>query len=163
MTFPSQGQSQAARTALGGSWVYSGAPAQGEQIVAQAVEPVLAVTRPDIVQIARERIAESTWLPTSIRIRAGRRLEVALSGSERRVFAGAAGSTIQVPMRHGYAQLVQTIRPDGGLQQSFTALDGTQQNVFSAGPGGTMILDVSLQSPQLPSQIHFALEYRRGR
>ena len=119
--------------------------------------------RTDLQPIARERIAESTWLPTSIRIRTGRRLEVALQGSERRVFTGAPGATIQVPMRHGYAQLVQTIRPDGSLQQDFTALEGTQRNVYAAGPGGTRILDVSLQSPQLPSPIQFQLEYRRGR
>ena len=161
---PSGAGQSARRTDLAGRWSYLGAASNGERIVTDAVEPVIAQLPPDIQQIARERIAESTWLPTTVRIGARRgQLRVDLRGQQRRTFAGAPGATIQVPMRHGYAQLVQTLRPDGALQQDFTAIDGVQRNVFVPGPNGTMVLDVTMRSPTLPTDIHFQLQYRRAR
>ncbi len=162
---PSRGAGQERHRGIAGTWSYSGAPAEGAMIVQQAVEPVVSRMRPDIQAAARERIAESTWLPTQIRIGVhGSRLQVALRGAERRTFASAIGQPIQVLTRAGqYAQLVQTLRPDGGLQQDFVALDGTQRNIYLPQPDGTMLLDVTLQSGALPSEIHFQLVYRRGR
>lgn len=163
---PSAGQGQRApRARVGGTWTYDGPAAQGEAIVRGAVEPIVAGMRPDLQRIAEERIAESTWLPTRIRIGVRpRRIEVALTGRERRTFASAPAQVLQVPTRHGYAQLTQSVRADGGVQQDFTSLDGTQQNLYVPGPNSrSMILDVTLRSPYFPSDIHFQLAYRRGR
>lgn len=165
LAIPAASSGQQTRVGVAGTWSYAGPAAQGESIVRQAVDPVVSMMRYDLQPVARERIAESTWLPTRIRITAGgRRVQVALTGSERRMFR-TMGAPIQVPMRQPgqYAQLTQYVRPDGALQQDFVAVDGTQQNVYYPGPNGTMMLDVTLQSPILPSAIHFQLQYRRGR
>lgn len=160
---PSIGAGQRGAASVAGTWRYAGTPEQGAAIVRQAVDPVVARMRPDMQAIARERIAESTWLPTQIRIGVrGARIEVALRGLERRTFASPLGRVIQVPMRAGqYASLTQTLRDDGGVQQDFVALDGTQRNVYSPRADRTMLLDVTLESPSLPSTIHFQLHYAR--
>jgi hypothetical protein len=162
---PSSSVGQAGGSAVSGSWRYRGAPEEGTTIVRNAVEPVLMRMRPDIQAVARERVAESTWLPTRIRIGANRsRVQVALQGQERRTFASAVGRPIQVPMRSGqYAQLTQQLLPGGGLEQQFVALDGVQTNRYLPGPNGTMLLDVTMTSSMLPSDIRFQLEYVRGR
>lgn len=162
---PSAGAGQQGGTPLSGTWRYRGAPHQGEAIVRQAVEPVVSRMRPDLQPVARERIAESTWLPTTIRIGASpRRVQVALAGQERRTFASAAGQVLQVRLRNGqYAQLTQQLLPDGSLEQQFVSLEGTQINRYVPGPGRSMLLDVRLTSPVLPNDIHFQLEYERGR
>jgi hypothetical protein len=164
---PSASHGQRARqSGIAGTYRYAGSPEQGQMIVAQAVEPVLAMMRPNMQQLARERIAESTWLPTTIRIRAPRgRVEVALTGAERRTFQSPIGSPVQVPMRRPgeYAQLTQILRSDGALQQDFVAIDGVQQNIYVPVENGAMVLDVTLRSPALPSEIHFQLEYQRSR
>jgi hypothetical protein len=163
---PSQGtgQRRARAATIAGTWRYDGPAAQGAEIVRQAVEPVVGMMDPRLQPVARERIAESTWLPTQIRIGAQRtRLEVALTGRERRTFRSAPGRMISVPMRAGqYAQLTQMIRPDGSLQQDFVAIDGVQQNIYVP-TGRTMVLDVTLRSQALPTEIHFQLNYRRAR
>jgi hypothetical protein len=165
LALPAASSGQQSRVGVSGTWRYAGAPMEGEGIVRNAVEPVVSMMRSDLQGVARERIAESTWLPTVIRIGArGQRVQVALTGRERRTFR-TAGAPIQVPLRQpgNYAQLTQYVRPDGALQQDFVAVDGTQQNVFYPGPNGTMLLDVTLHSPILPSAIHFQLNYQRGR
>jgi hypothetical protein len=163
LAFPVASSGQA-RNGVTGTWGYSGAPQEGESIVRGAIEPVLSMMRPDLQNVARERIAESTWLPTRIRIASRRgRVEVALTGAERRTFSSVLGRPVQVPMRHGYAELTQFIRSDGALQQEFVAIDGRQHNLYLPQPNRTMLLDVTLESPQLPSPIHFQLAYRRAR
>jgi hypothetical protein len=164
IAIPSSGAGQrGVRTTVAGTWHYAGSANEGNTIVQQAVEPVLAYMDPGIQDAARERIAESTWLPTTIRIGARRgRIQVALTGRQRRTFSSALGQPVQVLRPHGdYAQLTQTVRDDGGLQQEFVAIDGTQQNIYVPGPRRTMVLDVTLISPALPSEIHFQLNYRR--
>jgi hypothetical protein len=166
LAVPSIGSGQSARTGVNGTWRFAGAPADGEMIVRQAVEPVVGMLRADLQPVARERIAESTWLPTQIRIGArGTRVQVALNGQERRTFTTRAGAPSQVALRTPgqYATLTQTVHPDGSLEQVFVALDGTQRNVYVPGPNGTMVLDVTLESPVLRAPIHFQLDYRRGR
>lgn len=162
---PSAGQSQASRAAVSGAWGYAGAPADGEAIVRAAVEPVVLRMRPDIQAAARERIGESTWLPTRVRIGgAGGRVDVRLEGRERRRFATRPGQVLQVPLRSGqYAQLVQSVRPDGAVEQRFQALEGVQTNVYRPGADGTMELDVTLASSMFAEDIRFTLAYRRAR
>jgi hypothetical protein len=165
LTSPNQGAGQAGGAAVAGTWRLRSDAASGEATVRNAIELVVGRMRADLQPLARERIAESTWLPTRIRIGASRgRVQVALDGAERRTFASPIGQPVQVPMRSGeYAQLVQSVRADGAVEQRFVALDGTQQNLYLPGPSRTMTLDVTLQSPVFPSAIHFLLEYERGR
>ena len=152
------------RHPIAGRWTFNGSVPEGEAIVAQSVEPALMYVRPNIQALARERIAESTWLPEHIRIRVRRdHVTVDLRGQEHRVFAGQTGRPIQVRTRHGYAELTQYLDANGALHQRFVALEGTQHNIYHPEENGRMRLEVRLESPSLPQPVHFTLNYRRGR
>ncbi len=153
-------------TSLAGTWRLATDPAQAQTSVTQSVEPALVSLRPDLQQFARSRIAESTWVPSTITITATpARIAIDLQGSDHRTFDTAPNQPENVYSRSGVrAQLTQTYRPDGGLQQQFVALDGTQWNVLlPAQNGQQMVLDVTLRSQRFAQDIHFRLTYVRAR
>jgi hypothetical protein len=150
---------------LSGTWRLASDPTQAQASVAQSVEPALAALRPDLQQYARARIAESTWIPRTITIAAtAARISVDLQGAEHRSFDTAPNQPQNVYSRSGVrASLTQSYRPDGGLQQQFVALDGTQWNVFVPDASGQrLVLDVTLRSPRFAHDIHFQLTYVRA-
>jgi hypothetical protein len=151
--------------ALSGTWRLASDPMQAQATVSQSVEPALVALRPDLQQYARSRIAETTWIPSTITIAATpARISVDLQGAEHRTFDTPPNQAQNVYSRSGVrASLTQSLRPDGGVQQTFVAMDGTQWNVFVPDPSGQrMVLDVTLRSPRFTQDIHFQLVYVRA-
>ena len=148
--------------AVQGTWTYAGAVEQGTQLIQQAVEPVIGLVTPDLQRFARARVYETAWVPATIIIQsAPDRIHIEYTGAEHRTFETAPGAPQNVYSRSGVrAQMVQVFRPDGGIDQRFTALDGVQVNMLT-GNGQQMFLDVSMTAPRLPREIRFRLAYRR--
>lgn len=161
---PSSGQNAQPSPALSGTWQLEGSLQQAQQTVRQSVEPAVARLSPDIQRLARARIAESTWVPQTITIQAAPdRIRVQLQGSQSRTFDTAPGQPQGVFSPSGVrAQLTQTYRPDGGIQQQLRAMDGTQYNfLIPQADGQHLHLDVLMQSPRLSGEIRFRLRYRK--
>lgn len=151
---------------LNGTYRLAGDPAAMQASVQQQwIEPALATLTPDIQRLARARIAESTWVPATIVVNATpARISLTFQGAENRTFDSAPGEAQNVYSRSGVrAQLTQSYRTDGGIQQQFVAMDGTQFNwLVPDGSGRTLFLDVQLQSPRIPTPIRFRLTYQRA-
>jgi hypothetical protein len=150
---------------LNGTWVLAGDPTQAEAMISQTIEPALITMAPDLLPAARARLAETTWVPSTITIDASpARIAIGFVGAERRNFDTAPGQPENVYTRSGVrAQLTQNFRPDGSVQQQFVAMDGTQWHVLSADGGGqSMTLDVVLRSQRLAREITFRLTYQRA-
>jgi len=149
---------------LTGTWQLAGSVEQARAAVRAAVNPAVATLAPDIQRLARARIAESTGVPNSLEIAATPALiRVAVHGGQNRVFEGAPGATQNVFSRSGVrAQLTQTYRPDGGIEQRFRAVDGTQWNFYTPQPDGhTLLLDVLMRSRRLTQDVRFRITFRR--
>lgn len=151
---------------LSGTWRLAGDPAAMQASVQQQwIEPALATLTPDIQRLARARIAETTWVPVTIVVNATpARISVSFHGAENRTFDTAPGQAENVYSRSGVrAQLTQSYRTDGGIQQQFVALDGTQFNwLVPEASGRQLFLDVQMQSPRIPTPIRFRLTYQRA-
>jgi hypothetical protein len=162
----SSGRAVAQSPALSGTWRLAGDPASMQTTVQQQwIEPALATLTPDIQRLARARIAESTWIPATITVVATPvRIAVTFQGAENRTFDTAPGQPQNVYSRSGVrAQLTQTYRNDGAIQQQFVAMDGTQFHwLVPDASGRTPYLDVQLQSPRIPTPIRFRLTYQRA-
>lgn len=148
---------------INGTWVLSVDPTQAQLTIQQSVEPALSVMTPDLQRVARARIAETTWVPSSITVDASpSRISVGYRGAENRTFDTPPGQAQNVYSRSGVrAQMTQTHRPDGGIEQQFVAMDGTQWHMLVPN-GNVMFLEVLLRSPRLAHDISFRLVYRRA-
>lgn len=156
----SRGQSN-----VSGVWTLNGSVQQAEATVAQAIEPAVVPLAPDVQRLARARLAESTWVPQVIRIDSNpSQISVTIEGSENRTFTTPPGQPQNIYSRSGVrASLIQTVRPDGGLQQHLRAMDGTQVNIYSPSPDGrTMALDVLIQARRLAQDVRFRVTYVRA-
>jgi hypothetical protein len=161
-----EGQGGAPSPALNGTWQLAGSPEQALQVVAAAIEPAVAPLAPDIQRLARARIAETTWIPNQLVIQATpAQISVQFVGTDNRTFDTAPGQAQNVYSRSGVrAQMIQTYRPDGGIEQRFRALDGTQFNFLVPDPNGqTLNLDVLMQSQRLAQEIRFRVQFQRAR
>ncbi len=150
--------------ALSGTWRLQGDPASAQAAIQHSVEPALAALAPDIQRLARARVAETTWVPSTITIAATpARISVAYAGAENRTFDTAPGQPQNVYSRSGVrAQLTQSYLPNGSIQQQFVAMDGQQFNVLAPDAGGhTLYLDVTMRSPRFSQEIRFRLTYQR--
>lgn len=161
LAWPDTGHGQSA--SLGGRWVVQGNAGQLRQMVQQSVEPAIAQLSPDLQQYARQRVAESTWIPATIVINATpQRIAVQYQGEENRTFDSAPGQAQNIFSRSGVrAAVTQIFRPDGGIQQQFVAMDGRQVNILVPN-GNSLNLDVVLESPRLSRPITFRLVYNRA-
>ena len=157
-------QMMGAASPLSGTWRIQGSVQQAQATVQQAVEPAITALRPDLQPLARSRIAESTWVPSTITIQASpQQISIALVGAEQRTLAGPPNQPQNVYSRSGVrASMTQSFRPDGGIQQAFVAMDGTQYNQFTPDPSGQRLtLDVLMQSQRFAQDIRFRLTYER--
>ena len=160
----SSAQTPAPNPALNGTWRLAGTLEQAQATVAAAVEPAVATLTPDIQRLARVRIAESTAVPNAIEIQAAAaQIHVAIVGGENRAFDSAPGAPQNVYSRSGVrAELTQTYRPDGAIEQRFRAIDGTQWNFYTPQPDGqTLHLDVLMRSRRLTQDVRFQLTFVR--
>ena len=84
------------------------------------------------------------------------------SGALSRTFDSAPNAARPIFSRSGVrAQLTQAYRPDGGIEQRFHALDGTQWN-FLTPQGDTLLFDVLMRSRRLTQDVRFRIRYHRG-
>lgn len=150
--------------ALNGTWQLMGDPGQAQAMIQQQVEPALVAMAPDLQRVARARIAETTWVPSTITIATEpTRIALTFAGAESRTFDTAPGQPQSVYSRSGVrAQMTQSFRPDGGIEQQFVAIDGTQWHMLVPDPSGrSMVLQVLLRSPRLGHDVRFQLMYQR--
>jgi len=151
--------------ALNGTWQLQGSLEDARQIRNAAIRPAVAALTPDIQRMARARIAESTAIPTQIQIAAQPNLiHLQFTGEDNHTFESAPGASQNVFSRSGVrAQLTQTYRPDGGIEQRFRAIDGTQWNFLTPqADGRTMHLDVLMRSRRLSQDIRFRLVFTKS-
>ncbi|MBX3275181.1 MAG: hypothetical protein KF729_33255 [Sandaracinaceae bacterium] len=150
---------------LNGTWRLDGSVEDARTTVQAAVNPAVAPLTPDVQRMARARIRESTGIPSQIVIQASpERMRLEISGEDAHVFEGAPGESQNVYSRSGVrAQLTQTYRPDGGIEQRFRTLDGTQWNFYTPQPDGQRLyLDVLMRSQRLARDIRFRLSFSRA-
>jgi hypothetical protein len=151
--------------ALSGTWQLRGSVDEARALVQSAVHPAVSPLTPDVQRMARARIRESTGIPTQIVIEARPdHMRLQITGDDQHTFEGPPGTPQNVYSRSGVrAQLTQTYRPDGGIEQRFRAMDGTQWNFFTPQPDGrTLFLDVLMRSQRLAGDIRFRLTYERA-
>jgi len=161
---PAPAQVPAPSPALTGTWQLHGTVAEAHATVQAAIGPAVASLTPDIRRMARARIAESTAVPSTIEIQARPdHIHLAFTGEDNHTFESEPGGSQNVYSRSGVrAQLTQTYRPDGGIEQRFRAIDGTQWNFLSPQPDGqTLHLDVLMRSRRLTQDVRFRLVFRR--
>ncbi|MGF1469982.1 MAG: hypothetical protein ACFCGT_27980 [Sandaracinaceae bacterium] len=161
---PTRAQAGAPSDALQGTFVYAGRPAAGERIIRDAIDAGLRGLEPELERLARARLAESTWLPRTIQIDASaERIRVRYEGEDSRTFDTEPGEPENMFSPSGVrAQLIQSVRPDGGIQQNLRALDGTQINMLTPTRSGGLALDVVISSRRVRREIRFQLLYRRS-
>lgn len=143
-----------------GSWTYV---AQSGDVIGDAIERGTAdmnfVTRP----IARRRLraTNSPYATMEIRVGGGS-VTTLLEG--RDVTSPADGRAIAWTREDGEVMQVATsLRDDGTLVQTFTAQDGSRENVYSVSPDGRRLtLQVTIRSERLPSPITYRLLYDRA-
>lgn len=160
---PAPAQIPPPNPALNGAWRLQGTVEQAQAIVTAAVDPAVSTLAPDIQRLARARIAESTGIPPTIEIHAEpSRILVAITGPDGRSFESAPGTPQNVYSRSGVrAELTQTYRPDGAIEQRFRAMDGTQWNFYTPQPDGTLALDVLMRSRRLTQDVRFQITFTR--
>ena len=161
---PARAQNAQPSPHINGTWRLGMPEAQAQQTVQSAVNPAVLRLAPNMQQMARARLAESTWIPQSLVIQATpAQISVQVTGSENRTFTTTPGQPQNVYSRSGVrASLTQLIRPDGGIEQQLRALDGTQFNFYTpASDGRTLNLDVLIQSQRLTQEIRFRIPFTR--
>lgn len=150
---------------LTGTWRLQGSVEQARATIQAAVRPAVAPLTPDIQRMARARIRESTGVPSQIVITATQAsMRIDITGEDNNSFESAPGASQNVYSRSGVrAQLTQTYRPDGGIEQRFRAMDGTQWNFYTPQANGqTLFLDVLMRSRRLAGDVRFRLVYVRA-
>lgn len=149
---------------INGTWRPAIPMPRAQQTIQAAVNPVVARLAPNMREMARARLAESTWVPEQVVIDASpSEITVQVAGQENRTFSTTPGQPENVYSRSGVrASLTQVIRPDGGIEQQLRALDGTQYNFYTPQPDGrTLNLDVLIQARQLTQEIRFRIPFTR--
>ena len=142
-----------------GTWSYSGSHDHGTQIISRAVDRTVDPMNIFVRAIAAGRLRGKNPLVSRIVIAVdGENIRVEFDGN--RTYRAALGQwrrhsfdgeTINVQFRYTGGALVQLFRTDGG----------SRRNVYRIMPDGRLRLEVTVQSDQLPSDMHYQLLYRR--
>ncbi|MGE3634784.1 MAG: hypothetical protein AB7P00_33095, partial [Sandaracinaceae bacterium] len=140
---------------LNGTWRLATQVAEAQSSVERAIGPALSRLAPDRQQLARARLAESTWVPQQLVINASaQQISVQVVGQENRTFTSSPGQAQNIYSRSGVrASLTQVFRPDGGLEQQLRAMDGTLYNFYFPVDSRSLNLDVLIESDQLSGQV----------
>jgi hypothetical protein len=155
-------QAGAPSPALDGRWAYLGDPAEGQAQIDQQVERAIAQLSFDMQDMARDRIAETAFVPPFIEIatNAGQ-LHLEYGGPLGRVFEGPPGQPSNVYSPSGVrAASTLRVRPDGSLEHQLRAADGNQINHLSI-EGDNLVLSIHMESVRFNRPIDFQLRYRR--
>lgn len=156
------GQGSSPSPALAGRWVYQGDPAAGQRQIDRVVDPAIAGLSFDMQDMARERIAETAFVPPFIEVNASAASIAITYGGERgRTFQGAPGIAENVFSASGVrASSTLTVRPDGTLEHRLRAADGTQVNHLAL-ENGNLVLRIHMESVRFSRPVDFRLPYRR--
>ena len=159
VAFGSASAQEAPATPFVGAWTYASQPAD---VIAQAIERGIDdmnfVTKP----IARRRLRATNDPYSAVEIRVGGS-EVTTVLEGRSITSPADGRAIQWRREDGEVLQVSTSLRNGTLVQSFTAEDGSRENVYSVSPDGRrMTIQVTIRSERLPAPITYRLLYDRA-
>ncbi|HKE96089.1 MAG TPA: hypothetical protein VKB34_17405 [Povalibacter sp.] len=133
----------------------------GTDLIDKAIETAIAkmnfVTRP----IARGRLKKTN--PRYQRIQISREgAQIAVQFDQRKpVLMPADGRPVKWTREDGEIFDVSAHSQGSQLIQTFKAEDGQRVNQFTLHPDGSLTLDVTVSSPQLPAPVHYVLTYTR--
>ena len=148
----------AAAPAFVGSWTYATQPDPIGPAIQRGTAEMNFVTRP----IARRRLAATNDAYSTVEIRfAGGNVTTVLAG--RSITSPADGREIEWRREDGELLRVTTSLRDGTLVQTFTAEDGSRENVYSVAADGRLTLQATIRSPRLPAPITYRMLYERAR
>ena len=150
---------EAPATPFVGSWTYASQPADViEQAIERGIDDMNFVTKP----IARRRLRATNDPYSTVEIRVGN-AEVTTVLEGRSITSPADGRAIQWRREDGEVLQVSTSLRNASLVQSFTADDGSRENVYSVSPDGRrMTILVTIRSERLPAPITYRLLYDRA-
>jgi len=78
------------------------------------------------------------------------------------ILTPADGKSIKWTREDGEVFDVTTVWEQANLKETFTAGDGSRENLFEPGADGqTMVMQVTIRSPQLPAPIVYRLNFRK--
>ncbi|HEX6590143.1 MAG TPA: hypothetical protein VF039_14150, partial [Longimicrobiales bacterium] len=142
-----------------GSWTY--ASGQGDVIEAaieRGIDDMNFVTKP----IARRRLRATNDAYTTVEVRiVDGTVTTVLEG--RAIESPADGRAIRWTREDGEVLQVATSIRNGTLVQTFTAEDGSRENVYSVSPDGRRLtLQATIRSGRLPQPIVYRLQYERA-
>lgn len=157
--FAGTASAQQAAPAFVGAWSY--APEQGsviERAIDRGTAEMNFVTKP----IARRRLRATNTAYATVDVRlADGAITTVLAG--RAIASPADGRAVPYTREDGEVMRVATVLREGTLVQTFTAEDGSRENVYSASPDGRRLtLQVTIRSGRLPQPIVYRLAYDRS-
>ena len=143
-----------------GHWRLDGSEAHGRQVIERAVGRAVDGMGFIVTDIAAGRLRGKNPLVRNIAIEHnGDHVLINFDNSRRYDTALGQWTPHQTP--DGDTARVQHRYHGGALVQLFRTDAGSRRNVFRLQPDGKMRLDVTVQSPQLPRDMHYSVTYRR--
>ncbi|MCZ7677489.1 MAG: hypothetical protein M5U28_01410 [Sandaracinaceae bacterium] len=152
--------------ALSGTWRLAGDPASAQASIQQSVEPALTTLAPDLQRLARARIAETTWVPSTITIAAtpGAHLGGLRGHREPHLLtrprASRRTSTAAAACARSSRRATCPTAASSSSSSRWTASSSTCSCPIRS--GRTLFLDVTMRSPRFSQEIRFRLAYQRG-
>ena len=150
---------QEAAASVDGTWRLAQQPADViETAIERGIDDMSFVTKP----IARRRLRATNDAYATVEVRiGGADVTTVLAG--RAITSPADGRAIRWRREDGEVMQVSTSLRDGTLVQTFTAEDGSRENVYSVSPDGRRLtLQVTIRSGRLPAPIVYRLLYDRA-
>ncbi|MFW5926126.1 MAG: hypothetical protein ACOCV4_08155 [Myxococcota bacterium] len=135
---------------------------RAQKVIEHAIERVTAEMGLMRSTLAQERLQQDMSHSRKIRIRVdGQQVVVEMDGTRVEATVGEDhGSTVKLP-NGKWARPVHRFE-NGQLVQELLTRRGTRRNTFALAHGGRELrLDVEISSPRLPSDVEYALRYRR--
>lgn len=159
LLFQAAGSAQDSQSTLIGRWTLA-QHQEGviERAIEHGIDDMSFVTKP----IARRRLQATNDAYSSIELRIAQgTVTTVLEG--RPIDSPGDGSPIRWTREDGEAMQVATALRNGTLVQTFTAEDGSRENVYSVSPDGRRLtLQVTIRSGRLPQPVTYRLAYDRA-
>ena len=125
--------------------------------IEQAVAEMSFIKRP----FARSRLKKTNSVYRTVAIsRTADEIVIALNGTPIRMPKG--GQPVKWKRDDGELFDVSAAWHETAVDQTFKAEDGTRTNTFKLNSDGTLSMDVTIRSEQLPQPIKYSIAYRRS-
>jgi hypothetical protein len=113
-------------------------------------------------RIARSRLKKTNQpYLTAVIHRTGGQVSIGTDGADP-VVTPADGAVIEWTREDGETFAVNTVESQGGIRQTFTAEDGSRENLWLPMAGDGLELQVTISSGKLPEPIRYRMVYRRN-